>query len=233
MLHVFYGNSQTNVRAKAYVLIHPFEEEGLKLVRVDADEFTPGILVDASSSASLFGEKLLYLIDTPSSNADFNEEVTQTLEALSLSDNIFIVIEDTLLAAAKKQYGKYAATLEEIHTENERAFNVFALADSLSRKDKKALWLGLCEAKEAGLSSEEIIGTLWWQLKTLRLAKLTKTAVEAGMKDFPYNKAKRSLPNFKEGELEKISQNLLSAYHQGHQGEVDIDLSLEKWTLSI
>jgi hypothetical protein len=53
------------------------------------------------------------------------------------------------------------------------------------------------------------------------------------MKDFPYNKAKRSLRNFKEGELEKLSQTLLAVYHDGHGGKRDIDLALEKWTLTI
>jgi hypothetical protein len=146
---------------------------------------------------------------------------------------VFVVIEGTLLAGQKKEFAKYADSLEEIREDKERPFNVFALADSLSRKDKKSLWLGLCDAKQAGLSSEEIIGTLWWQLKTLRLASRTKNAEQAGMKDFPYNKAKRSLSYFKEGDLERLSQSLLAVYHQGHQGETQIDLALEKWTLSI
>jgi hypothetical protein len=82
-----------------------------------------------------------------------------------------------------------------------------------------------------GLSAEEIIGTLWWQLKTLRLAMLTKSAEEAGVKDFPYNKAKRALKNFKDGEIETLSLRLLNLYHDGHAGKCDIDLALEEWVL--
>ena len=101
------------------------------------------------------------------------------------------------------------------------------------QKDKKTLWLQLQEAKSAGLSSEEIIGTLWWQLKILRLAKITKNAEDAGMKEYPYSKAKRALANFKEGELESLSYSLLRVYHEGHQGKKVTELALEKWTLTI
>lgn len=233
MLHVFFGNTPIRIRQAAYACAVPYEETGVKLSRIDTDTYQNGMLLEAAQSSSLFGEKMLYLIDTPSTDATFNAEVIDALEALHTSDNIFIVIEESLLAAEKKTYAKFADSIEEIKEEKDRPFNVFALADSLSRKDKKMLWLGLCEAKGAGLSAEEIIGTLWWQLKTLRLGALTRSASEAGMKDFPYNKAKRSLSNFKEGELQTLSGTLLALYHRGHQGEVDIDLALESWTLTI
>jgi DNA polymerase III delta subunit len=233
MLYVFHGNSPTHVRALAYKKALPFEEDGLNLQRIDADAYIPGIIIEAAQSATLFGEKLLFFIDTPSSDAAFNEEVLSSLEGLGESENIFIIVEESLLMAPKKLYAKYASEIEEIKEDKGRTFNVFALADSLSRKDKKMLWMGLSEAKEAGLSAEELIGTLWWQLKTLRLAAMTTTAAEADMKDFPYNKAKRSLSAFKDGELVRISEGLLALYHEGHQGEVDIDLALERWALSL
>jgi len=103
----------------------------------------------------------------------------------------------------------------------------------LANKDKKSLWLLFCEAKRNGLSGEEIIGTLWWQLKSLRLAAMTNSASEAGMKDFTYNKAKRALRNFRDGELETLSHSLLLAYHDGHGGIRDIDYALEEWVLGL
>jgi DNA polymerase III delta subunit len=233
MLHVFFGNNPIQIRQAAYACAALYEEKGVKLSRIDTDTFVSGMLLEAAQSASLFGEKEVYLVDTPSSDAVFNAEVCGSLEDLHTSANIFIVIEESLLAAEKKTYTKFADSIDEIKEEKGAPFNVFALADSLLRKDKKMLWLGLCEARDAGLSSEEIIGTLWWQLKTLRLSAVTKNATEAGMKDFPYNKAKRSLSYFAPRELEALSHALLSVYHKGHQGEVDIEMALEAWTLSI
>ncbi len=233
MLHVFFGNDTSAVRMKAHAFALPFEKEGVKIARIDADSYETGAIADVVGAVSLFGEKTLYLIDMPSLDEAFSTEVQELLPSLQESANTFIIIEGKLLAPAKKAFGKYADTLEEITGEKQEAFNVFALADSLSRRDKKMLWLGLCEAKAAGSSSEELIGTLWWQLKTLRLAALTRNAEEAGMKDFPYNKAKRSLSYFKDGDLEKLSSSLLAVYHKGHQGETDIELALEKWTLTV
>lgn len=233
MYYVFYGNDATNVRKKAFTHIASFENKGFLVERIDADAFEGSVLQDAAGATSLFGEDTLYLIDTPSSITEFYESVIESLPILKESNNTFVIIEEKLLAPEKKKFEKLAESINETKGEAEDRFNAFSMADALASKDKKNLWLLLQEAKKAGLSSEEIIGTLWWQLKSLRLAQITQSSTEAGMKDFPYNKAKRSLSKFKEGEVEKLSQSLLSVYHKGHLGILDIELSLEKWILSV
>jgi len=232
MLHTFCGNDPIQVRAKAYAHIAKQEEKGAKLQSIDSDSFEKGAVANAVGALSLFGEAPIYLFDTPSSDEEFNEEVLSLLKELGESPSPFVIIEGALLAPQKKVFQKYGELDESKGMASER-FNTFALADALSRRDKKTLWMGLCDASREGISAEEIIGTLWWQLKTLRLASMTKSPEEAGMKDFPYNKAKRSLSYFKEGDLERISRDLLTLYHQGHSGEVDIDLALERWALSV
>ena len=233
MLHVYFGKGSVEVRKKAFVCVRSYEEKGFVCVRIEAENYVQGMCADIAKSMSLFGEKTVYLLDTPSASMVFTDDIQESLEAFAQSSNAFVVIEGGLLAPAKKSYTKYAETLEEVEGIIAERFNVFALADSLSNKDKKTLWLQLQDAFAEGLSSEEIIGTLWWQLKTLRLAKLTNTVAESGMKEYPYNKAKRSLSNFKEGELESLSQRLLTLYHDGHLGKVDIELALEKWCLTL
>ncbi len=155
------------------------------------------------------------------------------LPQLSSHESIFVIIEGVLLAPEKKKFARLTEHLDETKGETAQRFNTFALSDALLARNKKQLWMGLCEATESGVSAEEIIGILWWQLKTLRLVARSKTAEEAGMKDFTFNKAKRALMSFKQGEIERLSQSLLEVYHQGHAGEHDIDLALEKWTLSL
>jgi hypothetical protein len=150
---------------------------------------------------------------------------------MSESQNTFLILEGALLAPVKKSYAKHAASSEEfIAVKNER-FNTFAMADALAQKDRRQLWVLLQNAKREGLAAEEIIGMLWWQLKALRLADVTSNAAQAGMKDFPYNKAKRSLAKFAPGEVIKNSHTLLELYHDGHAGLRDIDLALEQWVL--
>jgi DNA polymerase III delta subunit len=233
MLHVFFGNGAVAVRLKTFAFVASLEKDGYKLERIESDQYVQGTCTDIATSVSLFGGKTVYLLDTPSSDTLFNEEVIASLPLFKASENVFVIIEEKLLAPEKKVFAKYAESMEEITSAVEVRFNAFSMADSLANKDKKTLWLQLQDAKHAGLSAEEIIGTLWWQLKSMRLSKQTKSATEAGMKDFPYNKAKRALHNFKEGELEALSRSLLALYHDGHGGKKDIDLALEKWTLSI
>lgn len=233
MLHVYCGNDTIAVRQKAFAFVGEEEAKNVRVHRVDAENYAPGVLTDALGAVSLFGEQELYLFDTPSNHKDFAAEVTDSLSAMAESSNTFVVIEGALLAPQKKPYQKHAAGFEEIKAAASERFNAFSMADALARKDKRSLWLLLQQAKLAGLSEEEIIGTLWWQLKALRLSALTTSAAEAGMKDYPYKKAKGALGKFKPGEVETLSQTLLEVYHHGHGGVRDIDLALERWVLTV
>jgi len=234
MLQVFYGSDQLEVREKAHVYIDSVIGEGQDVIRLESDNYESGILSSVSNSVSLFEASNVYVVDTPSLNKDFYAETLDQIESLVTSTNTFVVIEKDINAADKKKFAKYT---EELHLYKKVAskdfFNVFKMAEALARKDKRSLWVLLCEAKRNGLSAEEIIGTLWWQLKILRLASLTSSAEEAGVKDYPYSKAKQALRNFKAGELESISLRLINLYHDGHKGKKDIDLALEEWVLKV
>ncbi len=233
MLQVFCGNDIGKVRAAALAAAQELSGPDTSIATIEAEGYSAGVITDAIGATSLFGGTELFIIDTPSENAEFDDEVKNHLQEMGESANIFIVIEGALLVGSKKEYGKYATSLEEFKAAAAERFNAFAMADALSDKDKKKLWLLLQEAKAAGLVEEEIIGVLWWQLKSLRLATMTGSASEAGMKDFPYNKAKRAISKFEAGEIEKLSHSLLKVYHDGHGGVRDIDTALEKWCLSL
>ena len=202
------------------------------ITTIDAQNYTPNIIADALGATSLFDGAQWYLIDTPSAHADLAEEVQHNLAEMSESANTFLLLEGALLAPAKKKYTKHATVIQEFTATKADRFNTFALADALAQKDRRQLWVLLQEARLEGLAAEEIIGVLWWQLKALRLADVTATASEAGMKEFPYNKAKRSLAQFSPGAVAELSQSLLELYHDGHAGLRDIDLALEEWVLS-
>lgn len=233
MLKVFYGTDTIATRQAAFGFLSGREEQGASTEVIDGETFQAGMLQDVAGAAPLFGGETIYLLDTPSSNKDFAAETETMLETLAESPNQFVVIEGPLLAADKKKWQKHTKDIEEFKAAAGERFNTFAMADALARKDKKTLWLLLQEAKAAGQSAEEIIGVLWWQLKSLRLSATTGNAAEVGMKDFPYNKAKRSLKNFPEGDLTRLSHELLTVYHDGHHGKRDIDLALERWCLTL
>lgn len=234
MLQLYFGNDRSAIRAAA---LHAVEtavrDTAGRVNRIESENFAPGMVLNIVGSVSLFGDQMVYLIDTPSEVPDLYAEVIGAVADLATSVNVYIVIEQSLLAAEKKKWQKQATVFEEYTKSVVERFNVFKMAEALSQRDRKSLWLLLAEAKQNGLVAEEIIGTLWWQLKTLRLTAVTGTATEAAMKDYPYRKAKQALQNFKDGELEILSSGLLRVYHAGHSGARDIDLGLEEWVLRV
>jgi DNA polymerase III delta subunit len=232
MLHVYYGTDRQKVRDAATTFTDTNMSPDGTLTTLEANGYAAGQISDALGASSLFGGEEWFVIDTPTDNADLAEEVKNNLKEMSESGNTFIILEAALLAPAKKLYAKYAESSEEFTATKDERFNTFAMADALANKDRRQLWVLLQEAKAAGSAPEELIGILWWQLKALRLAEVTSSATEAGMKDFPYNKAKRSLSKFIPGEVTMLSQSLIELYHAGHAGMRDINLALEQWVLS-
>ena len=233
MYVVFYGTDRGGVRDAASKYIEKNLPTDVTLTTIDAADYQAGQVADALGATSLFGGSECFILDTPSLNADFLEAVKDALKELAASANTFIILEGPLLAAPKKKYSTHATEMVELTKPKDFQFNAFSLAEAVAAKDKRTLWVLLQEARLNGLREEEIIGMLWWQLKALRLASLTKSAAEAGMKEFPYNKAKSALRNFAPGEVEKLSQSLLELYHDAHAGVSDLDMALERWVLKL
>lgn len=114
-----------------------------------------------------------------------------------------------------------------------REFNIFTLTDALGARDKKRAWIIYQQALAAGLSAEEVFFKLFWQVKTMLMTARTKSVTETDMKEFPYSKAKSFLKNFKPGELEKLSEDLVIGYHQARRGEGEIETLVEKILLGL
>lgn len=231
MLVCFYGSDYEKARAEARAFI---ERDGRTPERIIANEWYQGRCIEYADTESLFGGPQLYVLDTPSDNDTYAQEVFESLERLSASPHTFILIEHSLNVAETKKLIPHAKEIfEHKKPEKKDMFNMFSLADALASRDKKMLWVYLREAYGAGESTESIIGILLWQLKALAMTERTQTSSEAGMKDFPYKKAKKSLSNFSKGEVVTLFRSLLKVYHEGHGGVRNIDDALEQWVLSL
>lgn len=112
-------------------------------------------------------------------------------------------------------------------------FNIFALTDAIGSRNKREAWVLYHKALASGMVPEEVFYKVQWQVKTMLLAGKTKSAEEADMKSFPYSKAKGFLKNFKPGELEKISENLVRGYHEIRRGNEDSETFVEKTLLKL
>lgn len=231
MLSVYLGSDRHAVVEAVHSAL---EKSKIKETQtIDDRSFSPGVFIDLVSSVSLFEASQTYIIDTPSSNVEFNEEFQASLADMEDSANVFYLMEGALLAPQKKKLSKHAQTMEEFSADKAERFNTFAMAEALARRDKKTLWMLLQEARLIGLREEEMIGILWWQLKAIRLAMVTSTSEEAGMKEYPYKKAKQAVRNFPENEVIQLSCSLLDLYHKSHKGVRQIDTAFEEWVLTV
>lgn len=232
MLYVFSGGDVVKTRSEAHDFIAREESKGSAVRTVLAEQYEPGMVRGVSQSASLFGGTECVVFDSLSENDEALQELEDSAEVLAESPHTVVVIDGKLPASVAKALKAEAEEWHETKLEERERFNAFSMADALAKRDKKTLWLLLSRAQQAGLAPEEIIGTLFWQLKAIRLTKVTKSASEADMKDFPYNKAKSVAKNFSDDDLARLSDSLVTLYHEGHLG-TDIDLALEKWVLMV
>lgn len=232
MLFVYHGTSVTETRTAALKKAHDLCGRDSEVTFFLPEKINFEMLRDALGAVSLFRSNEVYVLDTLTENPELFERVLELAPEMGTSKNHFILIESSLPVRSKKVLEGHATECKE-YTEEKRAFDPFALGDALVARDRKTLWILLTEAWREGRTSEEILGTLWWQLKMIRLGKVAGSAVEAGQKPFVYDKAKRALKNYKTGEIEKLSHDLLMLYHEGHSGKWNIDHALEAWTLRL
>lgn len=112
-------------------------------------------------------------------------------------------------------------------------FNIFSLTDAIGARKKRDAWVLFQKALASGMVAEEVFYKLAWQVKTMLIASRTESALEADMKTFPYNKAKSFLRNFKDGELNRLSQTLVKGYHQVRRGQGEMETFIEKFLLGL
>lgn len=238
MLYVFYGDNMEDAREKARSLTDSLlkKREGALLFRITSDIWSKSLLQEYLGGQGLFVQKYIVLLDGIFEDKDIREDAREFLSEMKESGNIFVVLEKKFDAATLKDIKKYAEKAVEVEggapnpvsSAKKSDFSIFSLADAVGEKDKKRAWMLYRQAVDLGISPEEIVGTLFWQVKMILLAHRAKTSVEAGIKDFPFNKAKRYAQNYSLAEAQALSSALISLYHNAHRGTTNFEIGLEQ-----
>ena len=236
MLHIIYGKDREKGRSR-------FREIRSELGAVYGEEHTilPGeisseILHLAAASQGLFGNKSLYLFDCVFDKKVEQEILLAHANELNLSPNSFLVFEPELdkkiaegIIETKAKAEEFSPRKIDTHPE----FNIFSLGDALGKRNKKELWILYQEALGAGLSSEEISGTLFWTVKNIALMKNTKVGEDAGLSPFVAKKSRAFTKNFTVEEIKNLSHSLVTIYHEDHRGGEPMEIALERFILSL
>lgn len=238
MIYFFYGTNREKVLAKAKGTFEALEKKrpDATFVSFGPENFSLSLLEAITGSQGLFEHKIVARLTDILTNKEIADDILKKLPEMKSTDNIIVWAEGDVTKAILEKLKKHAEKAEEFAVANSSAkkdFNIFALSDALGAKDRKKLWQLVVEALDQGSVSEEIHGTLWWQLKSIALAKKTATAEEAGLKPFVYSKAKSFAKNWSEEELASAQKTFVDMYHKSHRGELDFDIALEKFALKI
>ena len=208
---------------------------------INAENWNSSLLESHLGGQGLFSNKYIVYVNRVTDNETAFDEIKDFIPAMNESENIFIVLEGKLNAELKKAFIKSSEKIVESEavavgggpTSFKGEFNIFALADALGSRDKMKAWMIYRQAVEKGNEPESILGTLFWQAKSIELAANAGNAAETGLNPFVYSKSKKYAANYSSGERKDLLANIIRLYHDGHRGMVDLELGIEMFLLKL
>ena len=236
MLILYYGEDfeSRNARKNKTLEILKTKRPDSVFSIVKEEDFSENFLNQNIESSGLFDSKSIFEI-----NGSFAKKENEALfyeysDKLEASDNAFIFSEDTVSVKTKNLLKKKDFKSYEFNrlVQQEEKKNIFILTDLFVSKDKKNIWLKYREFIDSGVSEEEIFGILFWAIKSLSIVSKSKSIDETNMKPFVYNKNKRFLGKWAEGEVDNKLFEMINIYHDSRRGVVDFKTELEKLILS-
>ena len=230
MIFIFYGHSKGEVKKI-------LETKGLlklndEVHTIDATTWTDESVNEAVATKSLFDSKECFFLDHVLSELE-PEEIKSNLKLLQSTNNLIVFIENTQtkFTALVEKSAELVFTAQD--KKEKVTFNIFSLTDALFEKDRKKLWLLYQKSILENLDPEfDIHRILFWAVKMLALTNNYSSANSAGISPFVYNKVKKGIGKFKEGEIVKMAEDLTQMTIKARQGE-DWEFLLEKFILSL
>lgn len=243
MLYFFYGNDREKINLKTRGIIDDLlkKKPDASEFKIDTENLGEINIDEYTESQGLFEKKYIVLLDRVLFTGEgAGENLLNKIVDLAKSENIFIAREGEVTKKDLKGIEKHASKVQEINIpEKDKGdakkggFNVFDIANKFAVRDSVGAWLTYRSALEGGTEPENISGILFWQVKSLILARDSKTAGEAGLNPFVFSKAKSACTKWKDGELERVASALLEAYHEARGEGVELGLGLERLILKI
>lgn len=147
-----------------------------------------------------------------------------------------------------KEYKDVFKEAEEIapKEKKERVFGYspFALQDAIGERSAKKTWIEYEKLRFDGIEAEELIHKIISKVRDMLAISLGASKEDLGIKsDYPYNKSKRGLKNWKKEELKNLFTKLIEIYHRSRMGARpndysvgrgdDLDTAIEKAVLDI
>lgn len=116
----------------------------------------------------------------------------------------------------------------------EFTYSPFALQDAIGEKSAKKIWIEYQKLRISGIEAEELVYKIIGKIRDMLAITKGATKEDLGMaKDYPYNKSKKDVKNWKPKELEILYSKIVEAYNTSRMGGENFDIALEKAILNI
>ena len=247
MIYFYYGTDTESARKKAKITVDSLlsKKPDATLIKIGDEDLSLWKIIELAGGQALFSSKYIVFLYKTFENKENKNLILKNLKEFSESSNIFIFAEGKMDKVSLAKIEKSAEKIQEF-IKPEKVLNkkeklaligekidFFEFADALGKRDKRGLWVLYQDALVEQVPAEEVHGIFFWQIKSMLLAKKCKTAEEANMKSFPFQKAREYSINYKDGELENFSSKLVSMYHEAHRGNTDFFVALERFILEL
>lgn len=241
MIYFSYGTDTQTVKERSRGITKSLQAKkpDAHLIRFDAETVTGDALEECVGSQGLFERKFIVELSDVLADVKIRGEVSEWIEPIGASDNVFVWSEEKVDAKTLKKIEKHAVKVQEFNVAKKSfwgaGFNIFDLAKAFGEKDKKRMWVLLQEAYKNGMSPEEIHGTLHWQVRSILgvLSHPDLTAGELGMKPNVHTNAKRYGRNYTKETIAEHSRRMIQIYHGARMGGPPLNTSLEMWILGL
>ena len=210
MLHLYSGTDREKARAETNAAVKKAATKGTEVIRI-TDAHTIADLKSALEGAGMFGGVRTVVLEGVWGNEEMHVVAEGSLQRMRDSDEHFFIFEEKLDAATRKTIEKYAEDSKKFDAVKQKESNtIFALANALRSRDKKALWVSY-QRELAGSAPEAIHGVLFWGAKQALLAA-------RGAKDIE--------------RAQKLVAHLAELPHESRRRGVELEYALERFVLS-
>ena len=247
MIYFYYGTDVETARKKAKVTVDSLlvKKPDATLIKIGEEDILEDRIAELCLTQALFSNKYIVYFYKTFENKGNKEIILRKIKDIAKSENIFIFVEGKMDKVTFTKIEKNAEKVQEflkpekvlnkkeLLAQKGEKIDFFEFSDALGKRDKRELWVLYQDALKEQVPAEEVHGIFFWQVKSMLLAKRCKTGEEAGMKPYPFQKAREYSRNYKDGELEDISFKIVSMYHEAHRGNLDFFVSLEKFILEL
>ena len=190
-------------------------------------------LEELAYAQGLFNQKYIVFIGDPPTT--ILDDIVKTAPSYVSSGHVFVLFDPEIKESAVKALEKAGA---KIYTEKKKVAEEngsvgFKIADAFLEKDTEMFFKKLHTLCKSDADADVSIPILFWQMQTLLLARDAKTATEAGLKQFPFSKAKKVSEKFTQDELFNNYMLLDTLSRRQRMENLSYKETLERFVLSL